>query len=237
MGIEVDPDWGFDTEITFQPLGSSAAVKWEMCLRDGEVNPVLEALFRENLNPQQTTLKALHNHFLELRPKIKFLPGLATGDPAGLAQALRNALRHSRQPFTSSPPGYTGLPNDGIASIIGGDSTVSGRVLTVTVPRAEKIEEHGIHLQPTMQFESVFNFQKVGRYESIVNAEFVLTPNEFDAVARFLRERAFIIMAAHNHELFVEPRFYYLHTGNVCSPISQAKIIREALEKTSSKLK
>jgi Domain of Unknown Function (DUF1259) len=237
MGIPVDPDWGFDTEITFQPLGSRAVVKWEMCLLDREVDPVLQALFREHLDPQQTTLNALHNHFIQLRPKIKFLHGMATGDPVGLAQALRKALQDSHHPFVSSPPGDTDLPNDEIANIIGGDSRISGKVLTVTVPRKDTIHEFGIHLAPTMQFESLFNFQKIGRYESIVNAELVLTPHEFDAVARFLRERAFIIMAAHNHELFVEPRFYYIHTGNVCSPISQAKIIREALEKTNSKLK
>jgi hypothetical protein len=236
MGIPVDPEWGFDTEITFQPLGSGAVAKWEMCLRDREVNPVLEALFRENLNPHQTTLNALHNHYIELRPKIKFMHGLATGDPVDLAKALVKALKHSNQPFVSSPPGNTGLPNDEIASIIGGDSMVSGKILTVTVPRKEEIQELGIPLEPTMEFESMFNFQKIGRYETIVNAEITLVPNEFDRVARFLRERGFVMNAAHNHELFVEPRFYYVHAGNVCNPIAQAKIIREALEKTNSKL-
>jgi hypothetical protein len=236
LGVSVDPDWGFDTEINFQALGSGAVVKWEMCLRDREVNPVLEALFAENLNPSKTTLNALHNHFLELHPKIKFLHGLATGDPVELAKALRDALKHSDQPFQSSSPGNTGLPNDEITEIIGGTSMISGRVLTVMVERKENIQELGIPLEPNMQFESMFNFQKIGRDESAVNAEFVLLPDELDAVARSVRAHNFTIMAAHNHELFVEPRFYYIHTGNFGDPLTQARVIRDALEKTNSKL-
>ena len=64
FGVSVKPEIGFDTEITFQHIDNGAIVKWEFCLLDSEVNPVLDSLFNQGLKPDVTNLNALHNHFL-----------------------------------------------------------------------------------------------------------------------------------------------------------------------------
>jgi Domain of Unknown Function (DUF1259) len=235
FGIPLKVDIGFDTEITFQAISQGAIVKWEMTLLDHEVNPVLDGLFQQNLQPRTTNVNAIHNHWLELNPKIKYLHGTAIGDPVHIAKALRAALERSNQPFVTSPPGNTHLPNEEITQIIGGMSMISDSVLSVDVERKETFRELGIVLEPAMQVESMFNFQALGNGEAAVNAEFILLPSEVDAVARTLREHHFYVMAIHNHELFIEPNVYYLHSFATGGPLALAHDIRDALNKTNSK--
>jgi hypothetical protein len=237
FGISLKPEIGFDSEITFQHTGKGAIVKYELTLLDSEVEPVLSALFAQNLQPLTTTLNALHNHFIELTPKIKYLHGTSTGDPVQIARAIREALSHSEQPFVSSSPGDTELPNKEIERIIGGMGMISDSVLSVSVERKEKIRELGVVLEPAMQVESLFNFQSIDDEQAAVNAEFILLPSEVDAVARKLRSHGFKIMAVHNHELFIEPTFYYLHSFGTGESLALAHTIREALNKTNSRFK
>jgi uncharacterized protein DUF1259 len=238
FGVSVDADWGFDSEITFQPLcDSKALVKWEFCLLDDEVNPVWNALRSCNLFPKVTRVNALHNHFIDVLPEVKFLHGTAIGDAVAIAQALFQALKNnSGQPFQASPPQDTHLPNDQITEIIGGMSMISGKVLTVDVDRKEKIEELKVPLEPASQLESNFHFQTIGGNDAIVNAEFVLRPFEVDVVAETISSNGFKISAVHNHELFIKPRIYYLHSGASGDPISLAQVIRQALNQTNSKV-
>lgn len=235
FGIPLKVDIGFDTEITFQAISQGAIVKWEFVLLDSEVNPVLDGLFHQDLQPRTTNVNAIHNHWLELNPKIKYLHGTAIGDPVHIAKALRAALERSNQPFVTSPPGNTHLPNEEITQIIGGMSMISDSVLSVDVERKETFRELGIVLKPAMQVESVFNFQALGNGQAAVNAEFILLPSEVDAVARTLREHNFYVMAIHNHELFIEPNVYYLHSFATGGPLALAHAIRDALNKTNSK--
>lgn len=235
--IAVDPDWGFDTEITFQPLCGRALVKWEMCLLDNEVNPVLHGLLAASLHPVETIANAIHNHFLEVIPKVKFLHGTAIGDPVKIARGLYDALRlHSDQPFESSPPQNTGLPNDQITDIIGGTSMISGKVLSVDVERKETFKELGIRLEPASQLESKFSFQKIGTNNAALDAEFVLRNSEVGRVVRKLISSAVKTTAIHNHELFLEPELYYLHAFATGAPLGLARIVHETLELGNFKL-
>jgi hypothetical protein len=237
FGVSMQPDAGFDTEITFQAISSGAIVKWEFCLLDKEVNPVLDALFAQDLQPQKTNLNALHNHFLEVKPEVKFVHGTAIGDPVHIARALRKALEHSGQPFTSSGPGNTGLPNKEITQIVGGTSMVSDSVLTVSVDRKDRFRELGILLKPDMQVDSMINFQSIGNGQAAAVAEIPVLPEEADAVARTLRQHDFFVTALHNHELFIEPDLYYLHAFGTGAPLELARAVRAALNQTNSEFK
>ncbi len=236
FGIPLHTEIGFDTEITFQHAGTISIVKYEFILLDNEVMPVLKALFAQNLQPSTTVLNALHNHFIELTPKIKFLHGTSIGDPVKIAHALREVLSHSGQRFVSSSPGNTGLPDKEIEKVIGGVGTTSGGVLSITVERKEKFRELGIALESSMQLEAMFNFQSIGKEQAVVIAEFVLLPSEVDAVARTLQGHGFSIMALHNHELFIQPTLYYLHSFHTGSSLILAQAIRNTLNKTNSLL-
>jgi hypothetical protein len=237
FGVPIKPDAGFDTEITFQAISQGAIVKWEFCLLDKEVNPVLDALFAQDLQPRTTNLNALHNHFLEVKPEVKFLHGTAIGDPVHIAKALRNALEHSHQPFVSSPPGNTHLPNEEITQIVGGTSMISDSVLTVSVDRKDRFRELGILLKPDMQVDSMINFQSIGNGLAAVVLEIPVLPEEADAVARTLRQHNIYVTALHNHELFIEPDLYYLHGFGTGGPLELARSVRAALNHTDSEFK
>jgi Domain of Unknown Function (DUF1259) len=237
FGTPVEPEWGFFTEIAFQPLCPGALVKWELCLLEEEVVAVVNALLDAPLPPLVSSVNAVHNHFIQTTPVAKFVHGTAIGDPVKIAQALQGILSaHTAQPFQTSPPGNTGLPNEAITNTIGGSSMIEGVVLEVDVPRAGRIRELGVRLQPTAEIQSNFHFQKIGTTEAIVAAEFTTISYETDAVCRTLRKYNFKITAVHNHELFTSPTLYYVHAGNTGDPLALARAIREALTHTNSKL-
>lgn len=236
FGVPVQPDFATDSMITFQRVDEASIVKWEFVLLDREVTPVLDALFRQDLRPAVTTLNALHNHWLEVTPEVKYLHGTAIGDALAIARALRDALSRSATPFgPSEPPGQTGLPNDQIARIIGGSSMISGSVLTVDVDRREAIRELGVRLEPAMEVDSEAVFQSIGGGQAAVQAEIVVLPEEADAVARELRARGLYVTALHNHELFIEPRLYYVHSFGTGAPLDLASSVRAALNQTRSR--
>jgi hypothetical protein len=237
FGVPMKPDAGFDTEITFQAISSGAIVKWEFCLLDKEVNPVLKALFAQDLQPQKTNVNAIHNHFLEVKPEVKFVHGTAIGDSVHIAKALRNALEHSHQPFVSSPPGNTHLPNEEITQIVGGTSMISDSVLTVSVDRKDRFHELGILLKPDMQVDSMIEFQSIGNGLAAAVAEIPVLPEEADAVARTFRQHDFYVTALHNHELFIQPDLYYLHAFGTGGPLELARAVRAALNHTNSQFK
>jgi hypothetical protein len=235
LGVELEPDMGFDTEISFQAIQGGAIVKYEMCLLDKEVTPVLDALFAASLEPKKATLTALHNHFLMPKPEVKFLHGAAIGDPVSIAGALYQALKKSAQPFDPpQPPGQTGLPNQQIANILHGTPRVSGKVLSVDVERTDQISDLGVTLKSAMQVENVFLFQSIGQGKAAADAEFIMIPSEVDAVARTLRANSFTVMAEHNHELFENPKVYYLHAFKTGDPLDLARGLRKALDQTNS---
>ncbi|QBD74988.1 DUF1259 domain-containing protein [Ktedonosporobacter rubrisoli] len=237
FGISIKPDLAIDTEITFQPLDNRAIVKYEFVLLDGEVNSVLDELLKQDLQPATTAINALHNHFLEMDPHIKYLHGTAIGDPLDLAHALHKALSQSGQPFAASVATQTGLPNKQIEQIIGGTGMISDSVLSVSVNRKETIRELGFVLQPAMQVQSTFNFQAIDNNQAAEAAEFILLPQEVDAVSRSLRNHNLKVTAVHNHELFIQPTFYYLHAFGTGSPLSLAQATHAALQHTNSALK
>lgn len=163
--------------------------------------------------------------------------GGAHGDAITIAEALRDALEHTTTPFKDEPPADTGLPNDKITDIIGGTSSVSGIILAVDVDRKEQIHDIGLPVKPSNLVDSNFNFQKLGKDDAGVVAEFSLRPDEVDTVVRSLRKHRFHVTAVHNHELFEKPHLYYLHAFATGAPLDLAAAIREALNHTNSELK
>ncbi len=237
FGIPVKPDFALDGEVTFKRTGQGTVMKFEVALLDREVNPVLKAWFAQNLKPETEIFTALHNHYLEDSPPIKFVHGFAVGDEVRLARALYKTLsENSGTPFGhgDEPPGNPGFDVKKVEEIIGGEGQLTNGVLTVSVPRKETIRQRGIALPPAMQFESMFNFQSIGGGQVATIAEFVVTKDEADPVCRELLRRGLLVTALHNHELDVQPDLYYVHSWGTGSPYDLARAIRAALNLTNS---
>jgi hypothetical protein len=81
-------------------------MKFEACLLDDEVNPVLSAWLDQNLKPELEQFTALHNHYLGASPQIRCMHGFAVGDAAPIARALYKALKEN----SGTPFGWRGAP-------------------------------------------------------------------------------------------------------------------------------
>lgn len=234
-GMPIHSGLALNVMITFLPTTSGALAKYEMCLLDSEVDPVLDALFAQGAFQQIETFAALHSHLLETDPKIKFVHGTVEGDAMTLAQGIRAALGQTSTPFgAKSQMNGTGLDDQGIAQMIGGMASVDGSVLTVSVPRNETILQLGAVLPPAMQVQSAFNFQSMGSGQAAAFAEFVVLPEEVDAVSRVLRSSHVAVTALHNHELTVRPKLYYVHGFGTGDPSQIAQALHAALLSTNS---
>jgi hypothetical protein len=237
FGIAVKPDFALDGEITFKRVGDQTAMKFEACLLDAEVNPVLSAWFDQHLKPELEQFAALHNHYLGDSPQIRFIHGFAVGDARRIAHALYKALKeNSGTPFGhgEEPPGDPGFDWKKVADILGGTGQLMNGVLSVSVARKEDFRQRGVKLPTEMEFESMFNFQSIGNGQVAAIGEFVVLKDEADPVARELRRRQIQVTALHNHELDVSPDVYYIHSWATGDPIKLAHDLRAALNRTNS---
>jgi len=236
-GVDVEPDFALDGELTFKRVGNDTAMKFEVVLLDNEVNPVLSAWLDQDVEPKLEQFTALHNHYLFDSPSIRFMHGFAVGNETKIAGALYQALKGN----SGTPFGHKDVPSDKlnaiekrITNILGGTGEDSGGVLTVSVARKEDFRQRDVKLPSEMEFDSMFNFQWLSDGSVAVIGEFVLLKDEVDPVARELRRRKIAITALHNHELDVRPDVYYMHTWAKGKPEDVAHDLRAALNKTNS---
>lgn len=76
-------------EVAFQMLeNGEAATVGELFVRASEVNPVARALHKHNI-----TITALHNHMLNVEPRMFWMHWWAKGDPGELAEGIQTALQ------------------------------------------------------------------------------------------------------------------------------------------------
>jgi hypothetical protein len=215
-------------------------MKFEVVLLDQEVNPVLTAWLKQNLQPELELFTALHNHYLGDSPQIRFMHGFAVGDETKIAGGLYKALKeNSGTPFGhgEEPPGDPGFDWKKVADILGGTPELANGILTVSVGRKEDFRQRGVKLPTEMEFESEFKFQSIGGGKVATIDEFVLLKDEVDPVARELRRRDIQVTALHNHELDVNPDVYYIHSWATGDPIELAHDLRAALNRTNSEFK
>jgi len=87
MGAEMTANIGLNSWASFAGEASAAHVAGDMAMLESEVNSVVRALRRNNLE-----VVALHNHMLGDEPRIIFLHYYGRGAAATLAQGFRAAL-------------------------------------------------------------------------------------------------------------------------------------------------
>ncbi len=87
MGAEMTANIGLNSWASFAGDGDAAHIAGDMAMLEPEVNSVIKALRRNNLE-----VVALHNHMLGEQPRIIFLHYYGRGAAATLAQGFRAAL-------------------------------------------------------------------------------------------------------------------------------------------------
>ena len=96
MGAEITAAIGLNSWAALAGSSERAHVAGDIAMLEPEVNPVIEALRKHDLN-----VVALHHHMIGEDPRIIFLHYYGTGEPQTLARGFRAALdepgRHGRR--------------------------------------------------------------------------------------------------------------------------------------------
>lgn len=231
--VRLKPALALGSWAAFMDAGHGQAMAMgDLVLTEGEVNDVISALQAGGIEQS-----ALHNHVLRESPRVMYLHFGGHGDPVVLARTLRTALERTSTPLT--PPSATAaapeLPAAEIDRILGFRGNPNGGVLQYSVPRAERIVEHGMEVPPAAGMATAINFQPTGEGRAAITGDFVMLADEVNPVIRELRAAGIDITALHSHMLEEEPRLFFMHFWANDDALKLATALRRALERTNSR--
>ena len=122
--------------------------------------PVMAKLIEGGLQ-----ITAVHNHLLRASPATFYMHVGGHGDPAKMANVIRDALSVSKTPL-SAPPAATAQPSVDLNTAqldqtIGAKGQANGGVYQFGVPRREPVSESGMPIAPAgpMGLATGINFQ------------------------------------------------------------------------------
>jgi hypothetical protein len=175
-----------------------------------------------------------------MNPVFWFIHFRGIGEPTDLAKAAKNAINVTSTPFPQPPPDEkTPLDAAKLAQILGGSFEIGGSgVVTVSIPRQEKIRLAGIPLKPeagvehTVEFEPLDAFGRPG--QAVGAPDFALIGKEVNPVFKVMRKQGFSIGCLYNQETDERPQLYFSHQWKVGDPYELATEIRNGLDLTNA---
>jgi hypothetical protein len=248
-GVRIKPGFALGSWVAFKRVSAGgtgdAMAMGDLVLTEDELNPVMLALQKGGV--EQT---AIHNHVLHESPRIMYMHIAAHGDPAKIAQAIRAGLAASKTPLpqaagagdqgdaggagaTAAQPAPLDLDTAGVASALGVAGKVNAGVYQVSVPRAERITDHGMEVPPSMGVATAINFQPTGGGKAAITGDFVMTAAEVNRVIRALREHDIQVTALHSHMLEESPRLFFMHFWANADAVTLARGLRAGLDQTA----
>ena len=233
-GVPIRASFALGSWVAFRRAGSgahaSATAMGDLVLTEEEVGPVMLALQQGGV--EQT---ALHNHLLHESPRVMYMHIVAHGDPARIAATVRAALGHSGTPIAAAPAAGAAPPIDldtaAVARAIGVRGKVNGGVYQVSVPRRERIMDHGVEVPPSMGVATAINFQPTGGGKAAITGDFVMVASEVNPVIRALGEHGIHVTALHSHMLTESPRLFFMHFWANDDAATLAGGLRAALDR------
>ena len=231
--VRLKPALALGSWAAFMDMGrGNAMAMGDLVLTESEVNDVISALQAGGIEQS-----ALHNHVLGESPRVMYLHFGGHGDAVALARTLRSALERTKTLL--EPPSGTAaapeLPAAEMDRILGYTGKPNGGVLQYSVPRAERIVEHGMEVPPAAGMATAINFQPTGDGRAAITGDFVLLSSEVNPVIRELRAGGIYVTALHSHMLDEEPRLFFMHFWANDEAVKLAKALRRALDRTSSR--
>ena len=239
--VVVEPALALGSWGAFVKTGEDGAAMamGDLVLLESELSPVVSELQAAGIE-----IAAIHNHLIGESPHVVYVHFSGHGDGAALAAGLKKVLARTATPLaapaaaTAASPAKP-LPADdeafaAVQRVLGRKGTLAGTVLQLGVPRAEKIEEHGVEIPPSMGMANALNFQRVGK-EVATTGDFVLIATEVNPVIRELRSHGLEVTALHSHMLAEAPRLFFMHFWGAGSPEKIAGALAAALSKVNLK--
>ncbi len=212
----------------FAHEGDMTVVDGDLVLLPEEINAVISALQGNGLD-----ITALHNHLVLETPSVMYLHFFGKGDAIALARGLKAAVAATATPPPAPPAGgsASSVPEwaRAVEQSVGHSGTFRGGILSLGVPRAEEIHEHGAMLSPAMGMANAFNVQETENGGVAVTGDFVLTGDEVNPVIRELRAGGILVTAVHNHLIRSTPALYFVHFWGIGDPARIGGTLRQAL--------
>jgi hypothetical protein len=185
---------------------------------------------------QQT---AVHNHVLMESPHVLYMHIEGHGDAAKIGATIHGALALTKTPMEapSSPAASSAIELDTamIAKTLGVAGKVNGGVYQETVPRIDRIMEHGAEIPPSMGVATAVNFQPTGGGKAAITGDFVMTAPEVNPVIRALTSHGIAVTALHSHMLEETPRLFFMHFWANDDASALATGLRAALDQMNVK--
>ncbi len=230
-GIKIDPALALGSWVAFKAMGNECMVMGDLVLTEPEVGAVMLKLEQGGIE-----ITALHNHILDETPRIMYMHIGGIGQPQKLAAEIREALSLSKTPFGTDPRKTLASDLDvkKLDTILGRQGKLNGWVIQYSIPRSEKVMEHGIDIPASMGVATSINFEPTGMGNAAITGDFVMTAGEVNNVVRALRENGIAVTALHSHMLDEEPRLFFLHFWANDDAAKLAVGLRAALDKTNS---
>lgn len=236
-GVAIEPPLALGSWGAFLKMeGASADAMGDLVLLCSEVAPVVRALEGGGFE-----ILAIHNHLINETPRVIYVHFHGKGEPAALAQILKSALAKSATPLAPSPGSTPAKPTPEqektfqlVQDLVGRKGSMAGRVLQLSIARAEPITEGGMEIPPSMGMAIAVNFEIVGSRVA-TTGDFVLVADEVNPVIRELHTHGIEATALHSHMLRETPRLFFLHFWGVDTPEKIAGGIKAALAKVATR--
>ena len=233
-GVQIKPAFALGSWVAFRKeSGTSSAAMGDLVLTEEEVAPVMQALQAGGV--EQT---AVHNHLLTESPRVMYMHIMAHGDAAKIATTIRSALGLTATPMeapATATPLEIDLDTAGVARTLGVTGKANGGVYQVSVPRRERVTDHGFEVPPSMGVATAINFQPTGAGKAAITGDFVMTAGEVNRVIRALQAGGIQVTALHSHMLTETPRLFFMHFWANDDALKLAGALRSALDQMAVK--
>ena len=231
-GIAIKPGLALGSWAAFRKAGGQAVVHGDLVLTETEINPLISKLQDGGFQ-----ITALHNHLLDEHPHVMYLHYWGQGSEESLAATLRGALQTTKTPLVSAPaaPANAPAPDAGFdaaafQTALGKTGSVKGGVLSIGIPRPEKITMMGIELPPSMGMATSINVQSAGAGKVAATGDFVMIDDEVNPIAKALRSHGIAITALHSHMLHGTPVLQFMHFWGEDTPANVAAGLKAAID-------
>lgn len=230
--VTVDPGLALTSWIGFKGTEKNAMMMGDLVLLEREVSSVMATLVAKGIE-----VTALHNHILNESPTIMYLHFSGKGDPNRLADTMHSALSSTGTPMGAQQPAAsrTGAVDwSKVETILAKTGQKKGKLLQLSFPRNETIQEHGMDVPPFLGMATGINIQAVNS-KAATTGDFVLLGDEVNPVVKALTSHNIAVTAIHSHMLNESPRLFFLHFWGYDEPERLASGLKAALDKTNSK--
>lgn len=233
-GFDLNPFMGITSWIGFQKAtkkGMELMAMGDLVLTEDEIDVTMSTALKHDIK-----VTALHNHFLNERPRIFFMHIEAEGTAQKLATDLKRVLDARAQakkpePFDEKESSISGPV---IEKILGIKGTAKNGMFKVVIGRQIRADCDCV-VGKNMGINTWAAFAGTDTH-AMVDGDFAVLENELQSVLKALREANISVVAIHNHMTHEMPRMLFLHYIGYGSIEDLSQALKKALDQTGTKL-